>query len=101
MIQLGDTLGGSGFPGGSGGKESVSVKEPLSSFYPSGKHMTRVLSLKYNMAGNEHVGWDSFLSQCLEKTVMIRTVVILSPLKLPGSCPFYGFQPIFDTETFL
>jgi hypothetical protein len=32
---------------------------------------------------------------------MIPTVVILSPLKLPGSCPFYGFQPLFDTETFL
>ena len=35
---------------------------------------------------------------------MIPTVEILSPLKLPGSCPFscpfYGFQPLFDTETF-
>ena len=57
---MGDTLGGSCFPGGSAGKESVSVKEPPSSFYPSSKHMIRVLSLKYNMAGNEHV-WMGFI----------------------------------------
>ena len=46
-------------------------------------------------------GWDSFLPQYLKKTVMIPTVVIQSPLKLPGSCPFSAwFSAFFDTETF-